>query len=874
MSFALVALISAFLTATAPSHRLGAASAAAQPAIQRLPGPMDIVYADPRNVMYSYGPSEAERFSLQAENAFSSTITVTYDAGFMANPQAQAAFQAAVDIWRNVIVSPATIRVSASYHDLGSPNILGSAGASFVCIVPGGLANTFYAAALADKINGVAQSCSGPDSPEIVANFNSTFTNWDFGTSGVPVSGKYSFLTVVLHELGHGLGFFGSMAVTSSGIGSFGFGTTTPTIYDRFAVTGGGGPLLIDYVNPSSALGSQLVSNNTFFNGTSATANNGGANAKLETHNFTTSYGIATPGSFGWLPGSSYSHLDDLLYTGTPNGLMTFALGTAEVYTDPGPIMRGMFLDEGWSLTGASSAPSITSQPVNQTINSGSTATLTVLASGTAPLVYQWYVGTTGNTSTPVGTNSNSFTTPTLTNTTSYWVRVSNSVGTADSNTATITVNTPPAITSQPANQAVKKGQTAQFIVAASGFPAPAYQWQISTNGGSTWSNLPNTAPFSGVTTTTLTVSNATLAMNGTRYRCVATNIAGSAASNAATLLVVVNVRTDFDGDGKADVGIYRPSNGTWYVLQSSMSNSTFTSTMWGTGSDVPVPGDYDGDGKADVAVFRPSTGVWYILQSSTNFATYTSTTFGVGTDVPVPRDYDGDGKADIAVYRASSGTWYILQSSTNNATYSSTLWGTMNDVPVPGDYDADGKADIAVYRASSGTWYILQSSTNNATYSSTLWGTMNDVPVPGDYDGDGKADIAVYRPSSGVWYVLQSSTNNSTFSSNAWGTGSDVPLPGDYDGDGKADLAIFRPATGVWYILQSSTNNSTFLSPSLGISTDIQVPGDFDGDGRADVVVYRPSTGVWSILQSSSNFTTSASVTWGNSTDVPLPQR
>jgi len=135
--------------------------------------------------------------------------------------------------------------------------------------VPGGLANTFYAAALADKINGTTGSCATqPGDVEIKASFNNTFANWDFGTSGAPVSGKYNFLTVVLHELGHGLGFFGSMAVTSSGTGSYGFGTTTPTIYDRFAVTGAGGAL-IDFVNPSAALGSQLVSNNTFFNGSS-----------------------------------------------------------------------------------------------------------------------------------------------------------------------------------------------------------------------------------------------------------------------------------------------------------------------------------------------------------------------------------------------------------------------------------------------------------------------------------------------------------------------------------------------------------------------------------------------------------------------------
>ena len=327
--------------------------------------------------MYGYGPSEADRFSLQAASAFTANITVTYT-GF--SPQAQAAFQAAVDIWQSVIVSPVPIRVNANYQDLLNPNILGSAGPTFIC-GSNSLPNTYYAAALADKLFG-SQFCSN-NGFEINARFNSTFTNWDFGTSGTPVSGKYNFLTVVMHELGHGLGFYGSMTA-SGGTGSFGRSPGFVDIYDRFAVTGAGA-LLIGFVNPSTALGTQLVSNDTFFNGNNAKANNSGVNPKLETHFFP-----SPPASNGFLQGSSYSHLDDALYTGTPNGLMTWALGQAEVYTDPGPIMRGMFVDEGWTIAGAPEKAVMTSPTPGTTI--GPTVTFNWTA-GTGGTLYDLTIG-------------------------------------------------------------------------------------------------------------------------------------------------------------------------------------------------------------------------------------------------------------------------------------------------------------------------------------------------------------------------------------------------------------------------------------------------------------------------------------------------
>lgn len=83
----------------------------------------------------------------------------------------------------------------------------------------------------------------------------------------------------------------------------------------------------------------------------------------------------------------------------------------------------------------------------------------------------------------------------------------------------------------------------------------------------------------------------------------------------------------------------------------------------WGMAGDIPQPGDYDGDGKADLAIYRPSTSEWYVLLSSRHFQQYLYFVWGKPGDVPVANDYNGDGLTQIAVYRPSTGQWLVAGS-------------------------------------------------------------------------------------------------------------------------------------------------------------------------------------------------------------------
>ena len=260
----------------------------------------------------------------------SATIQVDY-VGFPTN--AQKAFQYAVDIWKNLIYSPVPIHVKANWVSLAT-DVLGSCSPTDIKTDFNStqIWNCYYPIALVEKMLG--EEVNPVNDYEIDANFNKDFGNWYFGTDGNTPADQYDFVSVVLHEMAHGLGFIGNFYSSKDGKGGYSSGVDNfPAAFDLFVENKSGNKLINTklFTNPSIPLNQNLTSGWLNFDLLVA-----GQLPKLYAPK-------------KWDGGSSIYHLDDATYpAGTANALMTHASDMGEAIHDPGPYTMAIMNEIGW----------------------------------------------------------------------------------------------------------------------------------------------------------------------------------------------------------------------------------------------------------------------------------------------------------------------------------------------------------------------------------------------------------------------------------------------------------------------------------------------------------------------------------------------
>lgn len=461
-----------------------------------LPGPTILVRLDPQVRQRYVAPPAAFQHKLTAPGqANGADIVVNYEgSGWTA--EAQAAFEFAASIWESSITSPVQIEVEARFSAL-NPGVLGGAGPIQIWrdFTNAPLGNTWYPIATANKL---ALTDLNPNVADIRATFSSTYPDWYFGTSSTTPADKINFSSVVLHELGHGLGFLGSMRVDNglgnpectgeAGMGCYGY-SGFPMIYDRYTENGAGTALLT-FSNNSAALASQLTSNNVFFDSPAANFANGGSQVPLY---------APSP----WRQGSSYSHLGES-YDGTPNALMTFSISKGETIHNPGLVTLCMFEDMGWTvsefcnaaaisgLTAANDGPTILGFPtqLTATITSGNDVT------------YEWDFGDGNNGSGP--TVSHTYTAAGI-----YTAEVTASNAISQEQATTVVKIDAPITGLTAANDGpTLLGAPTQLTAAITGGSDVTYEWDFGDGNNGSGPMVSHTYTAPGTYTAEVTASN------------------------------------------------------------------------------------------------------------------------------------------------------------------------------------------------------------------------------------------------------------------------------------------------------------------------------------------------------------------------------
>lgn len=456
---------------------------------------------------------------------------------------------------------------------------------------------------------------------------------------------------------------------------------------------------------------------------------------------------------------------------GTPTGIVTVSDGTVSC---TGTVVAGLcnltFTIEGIKTLTASyagdanfngstsagephnvnAAPAIILHPGNLTVNAGQLASFTAAASGFPTPTVQWQISTDGgatwNNISGATAATLSFATTAGNNGNQYRAVFTNIVGTATSNAATLTVNFAPTVIANPTDLSVIAGQTASFTAASTGNPNPTVQWQVSTDGGATFTNI------SGATATTLSFT-AAQTDNGSKYRAVFTNSLGSATTSAATLNVgIPPIVTQNPTDLTVNVGqtatFTAASSGNptptvqWQV--STDGGATFSNISGATSTTLSFTAAFSQTGNKYRAVFTNGAGSAITSAALLTVRAPTSMLYNGGQIVNIGSSFTPAALLSSSVIACTSGKTLNFALDTN------PLTGVAGPYPLgTATTNSSGQATMSPVTTTGWIEGIY-------TISASFAGSVNCLP------SSDSATLTVASPgdsaNGGGWYTLSGS--------------------------------------------------------------------------------------------------------------------
>jgi hypothetical protein len=273
--------------------------------------------------------------------------------------------------------------------------------------------------------------------------------------------------------------------------------------------------------------------------------------------------------------------------------------------------------------------------------------------------------------------------------------------------------------------------------------------------------------------------------------------------------------------DPAAKIAVFRPSTSTFYLDENGSRAwngcTTDKCAAFGVAGDVPLLGDWNGIGTVRAGVFRPSNGTFYLDANGNSAwdgcATDKCIAIGEANDVPLVGDWNGNGVTKVGVFRPSNGTFYLDYNGNG-------LWdgcavdkcfaiGSASDTPLVGDWNGTGFTKVGFFRPAAATFY-LDYDGNGVLDGCVLdkciaFGFSTDTPLVGDWNGNGRTKVGVFRPSTVMFYLDYDGNGAwsgcATDKCEAFGFSTDTPVVGDWSGSGTTKVGVFRPSTAAFYL-------------------------------------------------------------------------